>query len=236
MTKEPLKKWLEDPKKEYQEGLRLYIQYGKNDNLKKQFLVRENKFNKEKIVYELEKMFRHSFPDEKIKVKQFVEAVVQQPAASNKKNKKAEAQTEKEGKLIEIPKEVLLDALNNDRAALFNKKGILSNKLQEAKTNKERKALIAEIDQLESELSDIYEKIKHVEETGSLPVVIEKKKEDVLPEDRAKLAQMLTNARSRISKNRKKLEKFGNSPAGKEAKAKIDKDEKLISEIEQKIK
>jgi hypothetical protein len=52
---EDIKKWLAG-ERDYNEGVQLYHKYGKNNNLKKYFALKDNGFAKEKVAYELGKL------------------------------------------------------------------------------------------------------------------------------------------------------------------------------------
>ena len=52
---EDVKKWL-DGERDYTEGVALFVKHGKNPSLKRFFLMKNNDYAKEKLVYELSKL------------------------------------------------------------------------------------------------------------------------------------------------------------------------------------
>jgi hypothetical protein len=229
-NKEDLGKWLKSKDKNYEEGVRLYSKYGKNRNLMNTFNRKHSSFTADKLEYELKKIYEDD--SYKIPVKS---TPVLKDVKSHKQvvSKQGKQKAEKKGSASSDDTAKLLESLETQKTGIFNKKGILSNKLQEAKSDKERQAILKDIEKLEAEADKVNKKIESVKTTGALPQEGKKKKE--LPTDPAKLQRELTNARSRISKNKVKAEQWGDSPKGEEVKKKIAEDEKLIKEIESKL-
>jgi hypothetical protein len=215
-------------------GAMLFGKYNKNKTLQRNFLFIDKPNMLEKMKYELTKIYKSLCPEGEINEKKATSKAKtpSKPEVKAVQATKEEAKEAYEGK----SKEELIASLTAQKTAVFNKKGKLSNKLADA-SDAEAKSLIKEIDAYEEELVQINKNLAYVEEKGCLPSSEEQKKSSgELPEDKAELMKMLTNARSRKAKASKKMKQFGKGPAGVKAKEAFDKEDKLIKSIEEKLK
>jgi hypothetical protein len=256
---EKIASWLENPERDYNEGIGLLSTVSKNKNLLRALSRSESKYNKEKLMHELSK-FATADPPPPLTTTTHTEAThpVVEPKPDTvpnaTENKDATPPVAVAGGVPDPPAatgstttpspETLqaVEQLEQARAAMHNKKGILSNSLIgfADNDNEGRKACLNEINSLNNAMQEIGTKLAYFEKNGELPPLEVKQpvevKENEIPDDPIQMKQMLLNERTNLSKIRAKLK----NPETKtellpDLEAKLASKTKLVDEIQRRL-
>lgn len=237
--------WLDNSNRDYFEGISLLNQVTRNKTLIRNLSRRQNKYNSDKLIYELKKEAR--VPTIIITTKKQAASVPDVALASDKMDADSEPENAAPAPSaafsnLMMPDETkaAVEKLEIALGKMHNKKGILSNSLREfaPSDNIGRKKVLSEIDTLNNDMNDIRVKLAYYEKNGSLPPIPTDKsfdiKENEIPDDPVAIKQMLLNERS----NRAKLKRKIDDPSRKnidELKARLTSKDNLIAELERRL-
>jgi hypothetical protein len=233
-----IKKWVEDPKRKYKDGVALYDKYGSNKVLKQSFQRKESSFTSDKLEYEIKKI---AGMDTIIVVSRPVTPEVINPKKMEEINKSLASILNKPSiQQAEPHPDLIMQGLKARASKLFTERALLSNKLRmDNLTDTDRKNIIEEMKPIERNYYLVQGQIKSYEKDGKAPDLtpdVKTDKDDTkysVPDDAILRLKALTNARSRLSKAKKKLTYAGeSSPKGNKLKNEIDKEQKFIKHIE----
>jgi hypothetical protein len=242
-----IKEWVSNPDRKYKDGVELYERYGSNRLLKQNFARKQSRFLFDKVIYELKKI---AGMDTMILHTTRAVMMVPPSAAAISHEKMAEinkslaailsGQSNAPAEKI-IPDlentELELQRLHHRAAKLFTERAQLSNKLRECTTDADRKEIIERLKPLEKIYYKTQGEIKQIQKTGKVePQDPEPQKEDkkyTVPADLVSQMKALNNARSRKSKEAKKLVKAGeSSPKALKIRENIERETKFIKQLE----
>jgi len=168
---EKINEWLDNPKRDYNEGVMLYEKHGKNRNLKTLFMRKHNSHTEKKLIYELHKLVGRS---EELNKKQINNLKAKK---SREAAKKAKAEAELKQSLISEAKEKFADVDFDD-----------------SKTVEELKQQIAELEQKtdnqQYQIEDLSDKVDEIgSKTSKRPHIVDNPEVDVkeLPDNLAKM-------------------------------------------------
>lgn len=244
-----IRNWLKSDRN-YDDGVFLYNKYGNNDNLKRIFPGRE-KFQAKKLAYELAKLAGLSFTDF---LKDQVNPEEESPVAPATKESELPAKNDITGetnrKMQEYPP--LIRRIINESSRLYNDRSMLKkqqNNVPDENTPEniaKREELIGMIEYLSTRLDSLHEAKRAYLEDGISP------DENTLfpPEDKEEsveeLQKRIKNLRSYIAKDnnilnyqretrQEKPNPLPDSPKREKILKRIEKNEREIKEIEEKI-
>jgi hypothetical protein len=166
-----IQSWL-DGERDYTEGVRLYGKYGKNNNLKKFFSIKDNDFSRDKVAYELGKMI--GVDVEAIPVINGLADKVTEVGGEPQKPLDTDKVTEGNVEPSIYPKD--LQEMILERAGLVNKKGMLANSLDTFKIedNEGRAKVMAQIKEIRERLNVINDTERYWQKNKTMPKVDEK--------------------------------------------------------------
>lgn len=237
-----VKKWLENPERNYSVGVELYRRYGKNKLLLSNFQKKETKRNQEKIAYELGKI--SDFMPSEVRIS----AEKQNEINSFVKNVLSSEPVKESNPVPEIDKDEPttfpdpISVLENLAASLFNQRAKISNQLGSRNLNDAgRKQVLEELDAVESKYYATQQKIHDFKKTGQInddPVSKSKRPDKfIIPANEADRVRALSNARSRRIKAKKKKDQHApGTPKYNKFAAEEQKEEKFIKQLEGIIK
>jgi hypothetical protein len=242
MEKE-VKKWLKG-ERDYDSGVKLYQKYGKNNKLKTFFLTKDTDFAKEKLAYELGKLVN-------------IDVVAETPVIAPSVDEPVEPLAILPTQPLEVPKAstpTLPHLVNQDypeelaqmvleRAALTNKKGILSQSLDGfgENDNEGRKAVMDQMKEIRERINFINDSERHwVSKKEILKPTDKPAKADKfakpIPTDPIELLKEKKSLTEARSKAKKLLEKVGEgSEEGQKLTIKIQRINERYTAIEKAL-
>lgn len=248
MEKE-IKAWLKG-ERDYSQGVHLYQKYGKNSRLKSLFLTKENDYTLEKLPYELGKL---------VGIEVEAAPIVEAPTDTDgsllvfPENKATEPGTDGLDNVVadKLPKPHLtnqdypedLAQMVLERAALTNKKGMLSNSLDKfaPQDNEGRKAVMEEIATIRERINVINETERYWQKNRQMPKPADSpvktdKFTGPLPTDPVELLKEKKAVSEARSKAKSKLAKVGEtSETGQQLAIKIQKLNERYESIEKAL-
>jgi hypothetical protein len=242
--------WLDNPNRDYFEGISLLNQATRNKTLIRNLSRKQNKYNADKLIYELKK--EASIPTKIITTNKQAASVPDVALTSDKMDEDSELKKAapapsaafpivKGHMTIDETKEAV-EKLEIALGKKHNKKGILSNSLRDfaPSDNIGRKKVLDEIDVLNNDMNEIRGKLAYYEKHGSLPPIVAPKsfdiKENDIPDDPVAIKQMLLNERSNRAKLKRKLDDPSTDKNKlDELKARFTSKDNLIAEIERRL-
>lgn len=227
-----IKDWLAG-ERPYTEGVNFYVKYGKNPALKRFFLIKDNDYAKEKLVYELSKIVAIEYVppvDETESSLTAIDSVSTDEDATTAVKYTAE-QVIPPSVLInqDYPEELATMIL--ERQALTNKKGKIANSLGSfaQEDNEGRKGVMDEIQVIRERINEINEAERYFIKNKKMPektAHIEKFHimTSPIPTDKAELLSWKKKLTELRSKSKSKLKNIGEgSEEGQRLAVKITK-------------
>ena len=245
-----IRNWLNSDRN-YNDGVFLYNKYGNNDSLKRIFPGRE-KFQAQKLAYELAKLAGFSFSDflkDQVIQEEVTPVSPQKNTTENNEDTGLTGQTNR--KMIEYPpliRRVIheMSRLYNDRSMLKTQQNAIPDENTPANVEK-RKNLVDMIEALSGRIQLLFEAKKAYLERGIIP-----DENALFPPEESKqsieeLQTRLKNLRSYISKDKnilvyqretrqEKPNPMPDSPKKERILKRIEKNEKEVQELEKRIK
>ena len=224
--KQEIINWLESPR-DYSTGVDLYLKYGKNNNFKRTFPNRENRYAN-KLAYELAKLAGISLVEYH---KNYQKRVFQPVAVGSKK---------------QIPE--IIKKIKSELADLHRLRSHLHRKMTEIDPENspdnmlKRKVLLSDIKKISSRSDLLYEAKESYFNNGILPdssiLLLPTKDKTLTPpnalsgEDRIKRR---ANLRSSLSKDKRKIEGMPDGPKKEKILTRLAIKEKEIQELNKLI-
>lgn len=223
----------------YTEGVKLLATVCRNTMLVSALLKKENLYNREKLISELQK-HQGITPEVKSEAPPMEFKVVSRIIPSKK------PLVPEEESISFVPsgmsKTEISEAVEKIKlgiAKMTDKRGILANSLSNLTSDEERKKVIAQMDDITKSISEARGKIDYFHKHGDLPPLPEPQKQvaaTTFSADPNKLRQELNNLRSTRSKLARDLKSDRLAPIKRsEKQAKFDKINADIIEIERRL-